>query len=112
MRMGAVGLVARGWGVWCGEGRFYGGGFCGIFGGGRRGQMRMAWRTRGGYTGGIEASSDFVVRSEELFFSEELGVRSEELFFVERASLLLRYKHLLSDSVAADWCTAPVTPHS
>ena len=52
------------------------------------------------------------VRSAELFFSEELEVRSEELFFVERASLLLRYKHLLSDSVAADWCTAPVTPHS
>ena len=52
------------------------------------------------------------MRSEELFFSEELEVRNEELFFVERASLLLRYKHLLSDSVAADWCTAPVTPHS
>lgn len=63
MRMGAVGLVARGWGVWCGEGRFCGGGFCGIFGGGRRGQMRMAWRARGGYTEGIEASNDFVVRS-------------------------------------------------
>ena len=52
------------------------------------------------------------MRSEELFFSEELEVRSEELFFVERASLLLRYKHLLSDSAAADWCTAPATPNS
>ena len=61
--------------------------------------MSVLLRARGGYTGGIEASNDFVVRS-------------EELFFVERASLLLRYKHLLSDSVAADWCTAPVTPHS
>ncbi len=74
--------------------------------------MSVLLRARSGYTGGIEASNDFVVRSEELFFSEELEVRSEELFFVERASLLLRYKHLLSDSVAADWCTAPVTPHS
>ena len=36
------------------------------------------------------------MRSEELFFSEELEVRSEELFFVERASLLLRYKHLFA----------------
>ena len=46
------------------------------------------------------------MRSAELFFSEELEVRSEELFFVERASLLLRYKHLLSDSVAKKPSTA------
>ena len=46
------------------------------------------------------------MRSEELFLSEELGVRSEELFFVERASLLLRYKHLLSDSAAKKPSTA------
>ena len=57
-------------------------------------------------------SEELEVRSAELFFSEELEVRSEELFFVERASLLLRYKHLLSDSAVADWCTAPVTPNS
>ena len=33
-------------------------------------------------------------------------MRSEELFFVERASLLLRYKHLLSDSAAKKPSTA------
>ena len=46
------------------------------------------------------------MRSEELFFSGELEVRSEELFFVERASLLLRYKHLPSDSAAKKPSTA------
>ena len=30
--------------------------------------MSVLLRARGGYTGGIEASNDFVVRSEELFF--------------------------------------------